>query len=285
MNKLKIALIAIALVATSAVTAQLKTPQPSPNCTVSQVVGLTDIEVNYSRPGMKGRTIFGNLVPYGEMWRLGANASTKLKTSDDITLGGLDLPAGEYALYAVPSEKAWSIIVHKDLTLWGTGGYDEANDLGQIKVEVTTTESSYETMTIDFSSFTTNSADLCIRWENTLVRIPVKTNAIEVVEAQIQKQIVDGPSAGEYASAARFYLAQEKNYEQALTWVEKAIKERPDAFWYVHNKAQILGKLGRTKDAISVAEKSIEMAKSNEEGDYGYIADNEKLIAELKAGK
>jgi tetratricopeptide (TPR) repeat protein len=138
---------------------------------------------------------------------------------------------------------------------------------------------------MDFSSFTTNSADLCIRWENTVVRIPVLTNAIEAVEAQIKKQIIDGPGANDYAAAARFYLAQEKNYEQALTWMDMAIKERPEAFWYVHNKAQILGKLGRNKEAISVAEKSMEMARSNEDGDFGYVVNNEKLIAELKAVK
>ncbi len=285
MNKFKIAFIAIALIASTAMTAQLKTPQPSPTCTVSQVVGLTDIEVNYSRPGMKGRTIFGDLVPYGEMWRLGANASTKFKTSGDITFGGLEVPAGEYALFAIPSDGAWAIIVHKDVTFSGTSGYDAANDLGVLKVETSVSKETCETLTIDFSTFTMNSADLCIRWENTVVRIPIKTNAVEAVEAQIQKEIIDGPGAGDYAAAARFYLSQEKNYEQALTWMDIAIKERPEAFWYMHNKAQILGKLGRTKEAISAAEKSMEMARSSEDGDYGYVASNQKLIAELKAGK
>ncbi|NND94778.1 MAG: DUF2911 domain-containing protein [Flavobacteriales bacterium] len=285
MNKFNIAFIAFAMLTSTAITAQLKTPAPSPKCTISQAVGLAEIEVEYSRPGMKGRTIFGGLVPYGEMWRLGANASTKFRTDQDIMLGGMEVPAGEYALYATPNEKAWLITVHKDLTLSGTGGYDAANDLGQIKVEAAKSSETFETLTIDFEGLTTEGADLTIRWENTKVVIPIVTKAIEQVEAQIKKQIIDGPGASDYASAARFYLSQEKDLELALTWIDEAIKGRPEAFWYVHNKAQILGKLGRTKEAISSAEKSMEMARTNEEGDYGYVRNNEKLISELKEGK
>jgi len=285
MNKFKIAFLAFVLLASTAITAQLRTPQPSPKCTVSQVVGLSDIEVVYSRPGMKDRKIFGGLLSYGEMWRLGANASTKFSTSKDISLGGLDVPAGDYSLFAIPGEKEWTMIVHKDVTLNGTGGYDEANDLGRFKVASSTSKDTYESFTIDFSTFTTVGADLCISWENTTVRIPIKTNAIEEVEAQIKKEIIDGPGAGDYAAAARFYLSQDKNYEQSLAWMDKAIEGRPEAFWYVHNKAQILAKLGRKKEAISAAEKSMEMAKANADGDYGYVENNEKLIAEIKATK
>jgi tetratricopeptide (TPR) repeat protein len=285
MNKFNIACLAFVLLASTAISAQLRTPQPSPKCTISQVVGLSDIEVEYSRPGMKGRKIFGGLLAYGEMWRLGANASTKFSTSKDVSLGGFDVPAGDYSLYAIPGEKEWTIIVHKDITLNGTGGYDMANDLGRFTVVPTRSADTFETLTIDFSTFTTVGADLCIRWENTLVRIPIKTHAIEEVEAQIKKEIIDGPGAGDYAAAARFYLSQEKNYEQSLTWIDMAIKGSPDAFWYVHNKAQILAKLGRKKEAISAAEKSMEMAKANEDGDYGYVENNQKLIAEIKATK
>ncbi len=285
MNKFKIAFLAFVLLASTAITAQLRTPQPSPKCTISQVVGLSDIEVEYSRPGMKDRKIFGGLLAYGEIWRLGANASTKFSTSKDLSLGGLDVPAGDYSLFAIPGEKEWTMIVHKDLTLNGTGGYDMANDLGRFQVVPSKSAETYETFTLDFSTFTTVGADLCIRWENTVVRIPIKTNALEEVEAQIKKEIIDGPGAGDYAAAARFYLSQEKNYEQSLTWIDKAIEGRPEAFWYVHNKAQILAKLGRTKEAISTAEKSMELAKTNEDGDYGYVESNKKLIEEIKMAK
>lgn len=267
---------------TSAVQAQLETPQPSPLCTISQKVALTDVEVTYSRPGVKSRTIFGDLVPFGKMWRLGANASTKLKVSSDITLGDLDLPKGEYALYAIPEKDAWTIVVHKNLTHWGIGDYQEKDDHGRIKVKAMQMKDQVESLTIDFGGFQTDGADMYIKWENTMVKIPIKTNAIKEIEDQIQQVLVEGPSAGTYYSAARFYLDNDRDMKQALEWIDMAIKKRPEAFWYIHQKAKIQAKLGMKKEAMATAEKSMKMAKENEEGDYGYVKNNEDLIKEIK---
>ncbi|NND93671.1 MAG: DUF2911 domain-containing protein [Flavobacteriales bacterium] len=285
MKILSTLIIAACLVLSTASQAQIDTPQPSPLCKISQKVALTDVEIEYSRPGMKARTIFGGLVPYGEMWRLGANASTKIKTSTDIELGGLKVPKGEYALYAIPEEGQWTIVVHKNLKHWGVGEYDEAEDLGRFKVKSKKTSNTVETLTIDFGGFTSSGANLMIMWENTVVNIPIKTNAIQAVEKQIQQVLVDGPSAGTYYNAARFYLDNDKDMKQALIWIDTAIDKRPEAFWYMHQKAKIQAKMGMNKEAIATATKSMEMAQTNEEGDYGYVKNNEMLIADIKAGK
>lgn len=264
---------------------QIKAPKPSPVATLTQEVGLTNVDITYSRPGKKDRKIFGELVPLNEMWRLGANASTKITFSDDVTFGGQPIPAGEYALYAIPGSISWEIIVHKNLTLWGTAGYDAADDQARFKVNTKTMKDTWETLTIEFTDLTTTGGSLVIGWENTAVHIPIETKTNEMVEKQIKQVLVDGPGASDYASGARFYLEQKKDLNLALTWITKACELRPEAFWYLYNKAQIQAELGKTKEAIATATKSMELAKANADGDFGYVANNEKLIAELKAKK
>lgn len=275
-------IIACSLFVATASMAQIKAPQPSPVASVSQKVGLTDVDITYSRPGKKGRTVFGDLVPYHEIWRLGANASTKIKFSDDVSILGNEIPKGEYALYAIPHENEWEIIIHKNLSLWGTGGYKAEDDLVRFSVKSYQLKETWESLTIDFTNFTTTGADLYIAWENTAVHIPIETKTNQMVEAQIKKTLIDGPDANSYAAGARFYLEQKTNLDQALEWMTKACEMRPDAFWYLHNKAQIQAELGMKKEAIATATKSMEMAKANSDGDFGYVANNEKLIAELK---
>jgi tetratricopeptide (TPR) repeat protein len=265
--------------------AQIKSPQPSPTATISQKVGLTDVEVTYSRPGKKGRTVFGDLLPFDEMWRLGANASTKIKFSDDVTILGNEVPAGEYALYVIPHQDNWEIVVHKNLTHWGTGGYDQSEDLIRVTVKTHMLKETWESLTIDFTNFTTTGADMYIAWDNVAVHVPIETKAAEMVEKQIKQVLIDGPDANSYAAGARFYLEQKKDLAQALVWMDKACTMRPDAFWYLYNKAQIQAEMGMKKEAMATAQKSMEMAKANAEGDFGYVANNEKLIAELKAKK
>ena len=264
--------------------AQLETPQPSPVATLTQKVGLTDVTVTYSRPGMKARTVFGGLVPFNEMWRTGANASTKVKFSDNVTVGGQEVPAGEYALYTIPGATEWTIILNTDLTLWGVDGYDMKKDQCRFQAKVIK-GGSVETLTIDMGNFSTSGADMSLSWSDVTVKFPIVTKAAEKVEAQIKELLIDGPSAGTYYNAARFYLDQNKDLEQALAWINVACEKRPEAFWYTHQKAQILGKLGRTKEAIATAEASMAAAKASKDGDYGYVVNNENLIKELKAKK
>ena len=277
-----VALTAISI--STGLSAQLKTPQPSPTATVEQTVGLTDFEVEYSRPGMKGRAVFGDLVAFDEMWRTGANASTKIEVSSDVIIGGLNVPEGKYALYTIPGKESWTIIIYKNLAHWGIDGYDKANDLGRFTVKPTVMNDKTETLTIDFSDFTTSTANLNLTWENTRVSLPIETPTDEMVEKQI-KEVMSGPSANDYYQSARYFLEKEKNLSDALNYINNAIDKRPEAFWYIHVQAKIYMKMGKKKEALASAEKSMALAKAAKDGDYGYVANNEKLIKEIKAMK
>ena len=282
MNKIKNIFLGALVLITAAAQAQLTTPQPSPTATISQKLGLTDISVTYSRPGAKDRVVFGDLVPFGKVWRTGANKATSVTFSTDVNIGGKDVKAGTYSLFTIPNKTEWTIILNSNTELWGAGKYEEATDVARFTIKPTALSDNVETLTIDFSHLVGPNGNLNLSWENTHVAIAVKTDVNSMIEKQIKEILVDGPSAGTYYNAARFYLENDKDLNQALTWMHVAIEKRADAFWYVHHKAKIQAKMGNTKEAIATAEKSLTMAKENEDGDYGYIANNEKLIAELK---
>ena len=273
-----------AITISTSLSAQLKAPQPSPLATIQQTVGLTDFEVEYSRPGMKGRSVFGDLVVFDEMWRTGANASTKITVSSDVKIGGLDVPEGKYALYTIPGKESWTIIIYKNLAHWGIDGYDKANDLGRFTVKPAVMNDKTETLTMDFSDFATSTANLNLTWENTRVSLPIETPTDEMVEKQI-KEVMAGPSANDYYQSARYYLEKEKNLSDALNYINKAVEKRPEVFWYIHVQAKIHIKMGNKKEALASAEKSLAMAKAAKDGDFGYVANNEKLIKEIKAMK
>lgn len=283
MNTVKTLLLCLTSFAFFSAQAQLTTPQPSPAASVSQKVGLTDVEVIYSKPGMKGRTVFGDLVPYEKIWRTGANKATSISFSTDVTIGGAEVKSGTYSLFTIPGKEEWTVMLNSETELWGAGDYDEAKEVARFTINPTATQDAYETFTIDFSHLVGANGHINLRWENTLVAIPIETGAMDMVEKQIKKILVDGPGAGTYYNAARFYLDNDKDMNQALTWINTAIEKRPNAFWYIHQKAKIQAKLGDIKAAIASAEKSMKMASENEAGDYGYVASNEKLIAELKS--
>jgi len=267
----------VALVTVSPnVNAQITTPQPSPESTVKQKVGLTDVEIVYCRPGVKDRKIYGDLVPFGEIWRTGANASTKVKFSHDVKLGMKDVPAGEYALYMIPGESTWTIILHKNLTYWGVGDYKQEEDLLRFDVKSSKLNDKVETMTINFADITMESANINLDWENTRVSIPLTVEVDSKVQADIDKAM-KGVTPGTYYSAASYYLAADKDQEQALNWINKAL-EKEEKFWYVRKKALILANLGKYKDAIAAATRSMELAK--EADNSNYVESNKKSIAE-----
>jgi hypothetical protein len=282
MNNIKNIFLGVLVLITAAAQAQLTTPQPSPTATINQKLGLTDISVTYSRPGAKNRVVFGELVPFGKVWRTGANKATSVTFSTDVNLGGKDVKAGTYSLFTIPNSAEWTVILNSNTELWGAGKYDEAKDVARFTIKPTILNDIVETFTIDFSHLVGSDGHMNLSWENTRVAIAVKTDANGMIEKQIKEILVDGPSAGTYYNAARFYVENDKDMNQALTWINAAINKRPEAFWYMHYKAKIQAKMGKTKEAIATAEKSLTMAKENEDGDYGYIANNEKLIAELK---
>ena len=265
---------------------QIEMPLPSPGATIMQDVGLSQVTVEYSRPGAKDRAIFGELVPYGEVWRTGANSSTKIEFSEDVNFGGMEVPAGRYALLSIPNEGEWTIILNSDLES-NIGGYDEANDFGRIEVGSEIMEAMFETFTIEFSHLTDNGAHMDIIWENTHVAIPITTDTDSKVMAMIEDQIVEGNGsdlgARDYANAADFYHKKGENLEQAVEWMDKAVEMSPEAFWYMHRYAKLLADAGHKDKAIEMATKSMEMAENNEGGDYGYVQRNKDLLSELGA--
>jgi len=242
---------------------------------------LAKVNVLYSRPSTKGRKIFGDLVPFGEVWRTGANASTKLTFSQDVTLKGNLLPAGSYALYSIPGIEEWTIIISKNIELWGAVGYSESEDQLRFKVPTKTVSSHYETFTISFSDFTDNSAYLNLKWEKTKAKFKIENKIDWQVMSQIQDQVIDNQpeNSGVYYQAASYYFTANKDDKMALDFINKAIEGGQERYWTYHLKAKIQVRLGMNEEAEVSAMKSIEMAK--EAGNMDYVRLNEKLIAQL----
>lgn len=260
---------------------QIQMPAPSPTFTLSGTVGLADVSVTYSRPSANGRAIFGDLVPYDEIWRTGANASTKIKFSDEVMLEGNKVPAGEYALYTIPGKETWTFILSKNLTWWGVVGYDPAKDLLRFEVPAKEVSSHYETFTISFSDFTMNTAYLNLKWEKSKAKFKIENEVEGKIMAQIKAQVIDATPSdkGVYYQAANYYFNTDKDLNQALDFINKGIVKGEEKYWQVHLKAKILAKLGNSKEAEKAAQQSIELAKTA--GNMDYVRLNEKLIAEL----
>lgn len=258
--------------------AQISTPAPSPAASISQTVGLTDVEVEYSRPGVKGRTIFGDLVPYGKIWRTGANQATKISFSDDVKLNGAELEAGTYALYTIPGEETWTVMVYSDLSIGGNvGAYDEENEVARFEVDAIDLPMSVESMMFLFDEVKDESAQLMLLWEETAIDMTIETKVDETVMAQIE-QTMAGPNANDFYAAAVYYYNTDRDMDQALEWIQACIDNGGDRFWIHTWKARILGKKGDKAEAIATAEKAKAMAE--EAGNADYVKINTDLIAE-----
>lgn len=253
-------------------------PQPSPLSKVEQRVGITDINLSYSRPGLKGRKIFGDLVAFNEIWRFGANSPTAIKFSDSVKVGLTTLAAGEYAVYAIPGQTEWTILFGKNPKV-AAGDFKQEEAAAKIVVKAEALPMNVETFTFVFANLTTSSADLTMMWEKTQVRIPISVDFDKKVMANINKVLND---VNPYWAAANYYYDNNKDLNQALIWADKYI-EKNSYYWTLHLKAKILRKLNKNKEAIAVAEKSLALAKAD--GDRAYVMNNEKLIAEAKAAK
>jgi Protein of unknown function (DUF2911) len=281
MKKVYLILAFALMVMSQSANAQLRTPAPSPTAKFSQEVGLTKIEIEYSRPSAKGRKVFGDLVRFGEMWRTGANASTKFTSSDDFTVGnGTVVPKGTYALYTIPNKTSWSVIFYKNTTFGGVPPADKYNKddvAAQFDVPVKTLTEPVETFTMGLSNLRNSGADLELSWENTRIVIPFTVPTDTKVMADIKTQM-EGPSANTYYAAARYYYEEKKDLNQALEWINTALAKGGDKFWIVRVKALILADLGRYKEAIEVAKYSTELA--TKDGNKDYPAMNEKSIME-----
>ena len=257
---------------------QLKTPQPSTTQTVKQDFGLGSIELTYSRPNMKGRKIFGDLVPFGKVWRTGANSATTLTFTDEVIIGGTKIPAGKYGLLSIPDAKEWTIIISKQTDVTSPAAYKQEMDVVRVKANPMELPWSFETFGMSFENIKDNSCELMMAWDKTLVALPITTD----VDGKVMKQI-DGIMKTDnrpYFNAAAYYLENGKDLNQAVAWFDKAIEQNPKAFWVYYQKARALVKLGKKAEAIAVSNKSIELAKEAKNDDY--VALNEKLQKDLK---
>ena len=255
-------------------------PQTSQHAVVKQRVGLTDFEVDYSRPNKNKRDIFGGLVPWDKVWRTGANAPTKIKFSSDVKFGDKDMPAGEYALYSIPAAKEWTVILSKKLD----APYQQESDVARVTAHPVSLEPAMETFTIGFQDLRTDSAILYLAWDKTAIGVHLKTNDVVKVSEQIDAAIKSGKEldASFYNNAAGFYLDQNKDLKQAAEWIDKAISKNPDAYFMYSRKAQIQAKLGNKKEAIAAAEKSNQILESRPERDESAIRNNQLLIESLR---
>ncbi|MBS1779263.1 MAG: DUF2911 domain-containing protein [Bacteroidetes bacterium] len=257
----------------------LKLPALSPTAKISQEFSTSSIDISYSRPSMRGRKVFGDLVPYGEVWRTGANSATKIKFGEDVTIGGQDVKAGEYALYTIPGQTEWTVILNKGTGNWGAAGYETSSDVARFKVTPKVSDKNVQTFSISIGNITYNSCNLDIAWEKTKLVIPVKANNQERLDAAIDKAI-NNPNIP-YFQAANYYFETSQNLDKAYSYVNKALESNPKAFYMWNLKARIAQKLGKKEEGIAAAEKSMETAKGSA-FESEYIHKGNKLIAEMK---
>jgi len=261
------------------INAQIKTPQPSTSQKIIQTVGLTEVTLEYSRPSKKGREIFGGLVPFGKTWRTGANANTKITFSDAVTIGGNELKPGTYAIFTKPNIESWEIYFYTDSNNWGTPKeWDSKKIAATVKAKVLTVPLNVETFTITFDDITNDSVNLGMIWENTLIAVPIKFNTDNIVSENIEN-VMNGPSAGDYYSAAVYYLNSDNDITKAINWIDKAIEmsDKP-AFWYYRQQSLIYSKNGDREGAIKAAETSLKLAK--EAGNDDYVKMNNDSLRE-----
>lgn len=268
--------------------AQITLPAASSAGKVYAKVGLTDVEIEYSRPKMKGRQIFGAgadfLVPFGEIWRTGANQGSIITTSADLTVGGQNLPAGEYMIITIPAADSWDVIFYKDKSIGGNmTNHKEEDEQIRVKGMVSKRTEAVEVLTFNISDISEDNTTAAIElaWENTSVKVEVKTDFDKVVMKQIENSTKVSP--GTYIAAANYYFSTGRDIDQALEWMDLYLAANPNAFWNIHLKARMLAKKGDKKSvkaAIATAEESLAKAKAAD-SDFGYIKQNEDLIAEL----
>lgn len=269
------------LIAETAKEPTLVFPQASPSATVKDRVGITDVEIEYGRPGVKGRKIFGGLVPFGEVWRTGANSATKIVFGTEVNFGGSKVPAGTYALFTIPEAGEWTVILNKAEGQWGSYAYDAKNDVVRVKVKPVALPESLETMTISLGDLRDDSATLNIAWDKTRVPVKLQTNLVAVLVPQIDAAMA-GPGKKPYYDAAMFYYAHDLDLKKAVGWMNEATKEQPDAFWIFYRKGLILAKSGDKPGAIAAANKSLELAnKAGGAVAVEYKRLNEALIASV----
>ncbi len=257
--------------------AQIKTPAPSPPQTVKQDFGLASIELSYSRPGIKGRKVFGDLVPYKKVWRTGANGATIITFGDEVIIDGTKIPAGRYGLLTIPDKKSWTIIITRQKDVTNPAAYKKDSDIVRVPVAVKSLKDPVESFTIQIANVKSTSCELQLMWDRSAVVLPIKTD----IDGRIMASIDDAMKKDKppYYQAAVYYMENNKDLNKALEWFNKAAEADPKAYWVQHQWANCLAKLGKKSEAKAAAQRSKELAKEANNDDY--IRLNDKLLAEL----
>ena len=263
---------------------KIEFPAPSQHSAIKQRVGLTDVEIDYSRPNKNDREIFGGLVPYGKLWRTGANAVTKIKFSKPVTLGGKGIPAGEYALFTIPTAEEWTIIVSKDAKVQSAADYKRENDAARITAKPEAIPNTIETFTIGLGDVKGASAILNFLWDKTRVPVKLTTNDVEQVSKELDGVIsastpLDPRTAYQ---AAAFYYDNNKDMNQAAKWIDQALEKNPNAYFMHYKKAQIQAKLGNKKEATASAQKAIDILKKDKAPDESAIKNAQQIVDSSK---
>ena len=258
---------------------QINTPRFSPASEIEQMVGLTEIEIEYSRPSMRGREVFGNLVPFGKVWRTGADNSTKISFDTDVIISGKTVQSGTYSIFSIPNKESWEIIFYSDVELWGV-----PRDWSDDKIVFSSTYkvnkiNTVETFTISFNDLTNNDVNMNISWENTSVDIKIDVPTRSLVEKDISNVLNDNPKASDYYAAAVFYRQENVNLSQALLWMNKAIEmfENP-RFYHYRQQSLLMAANNKFSEAIDAANKSLDDAIKAD--NQGYVKMNRQSIAE-----
>ena len=263
MRKLTLAVCFLAL--TLPLVAQLETPQVSQSASVTQTIGTTKMTIEYHRPGVKGRQIWGGLVPYDTPWRMGANEATTLTVSDAVKVEGKELPAGKYSFFAIPGKEMWTLIINKDPEQWGAYGYDQAKDALRVEVKPAAAPHT-EWMRLTIAPTSPTSANVTMNWEKLAVSMKVDVDVKSIVWKN-----VDTTLATSYGSAAGWALDSGERLDDGLAWIDKSIAISGENMFNLWTKARILHKMGRAKDAVPVMEKSLSMAEGKVPADFWAI--------------
>ena len=264
--------------------APLAFPAASQPATISQRVGLTDIEITYSRPAMRGREIFGALVPYGEVWRTGANNATKITFSTDVTLNGSAVPAGTYELHTIPTPGDWTVIIHRDMGQWGSYAYDPENDIARFTASPESLRTPVQTLTLSIDDIKKESATLGIAWAGTRVPVEIEVDVAGQLVPQIEAAMAADGGNKPYFQAAMYYYENDLDLEKATAWMDAAVAGNPGQMWMIYRQGLILAKKGDKAAALAAARQSIELAQNAPSPSLRdeYIRLNEALIASLR---
>lgn len=270
---MKKSLIALVMLTVSAIgSAQVQTPQSSPKAVVEQTIGLTDVKIEYHRPSARGRAVYGELVPFGRVWRTGANQNTMVTFSNDVVIGGKSLEAGKYALYTQPKADSWDVIFYTDTNNWGLPQtWDEKKVALRTTVKPEFLNRNIETLTIGINNLNNDYGHLEIAWEKTMVAVKIEVPTSDLAMKSI-KSVMNGPSARDYFDAAQYYYQSNHDLATALKWMDSAIEKTPKGqdvpFYFLRQKALIQAKMGDKKGAIATAKLSLEAAEKANNADY-----------------